>query len=1133
VVAGFVHRTSREGDPQLHTHCLVPNLVRRAGDGGHVAFDAGLLFEWARAAGSIYQNHLQATLSERLGVVWGPDRHNTREMEGFTRVQLRVFSKRTAQIEAELEAKGAMYESPTLRMRADDEASLATRTTKDHSLTPALLAGRWQQEARQAGLAVGADLDGAVCRPGRPLDPPGWDEICAVLVDPEIGLCSRSARFTKADVLEHICAVSGGRLSTEEIVAIADRFVASGLAVRMTPEVEAGGRKPPMWSTAAHRALEDRTLALIDILAARPATRLGEPVVEAALAGAPGLGDDQVTAVGVLAGEGGSLRAVLSPAGYGKTTMLHAAAMAAAADRRPVVVVSTTAKAVAELAGAGLDARTIARLRIDLCDGPLAAGTVVVLDEISQTPTAEVEAVLAAVDACPGGQVWVLGDPRQSQPVGPGGIAERIETLAGAGGIPSARLTVNRRQVDPTDRRALDLLRDGDPIGSQQLRDQQGWEHEHASPARTREAMADAVFADIDRFGADRVAALVVSHGDAEDLADRIRARLADGGQLSGPAMSGPGWTSEREYRSGDRVLLHARCGPSGSRLVNGTTATITRVEPTGLTVRLDAGDEALLPARFVTGGRKDDAPNLSHEWARTVDGAQGGTWEACHLLGSSALDAYRGYTGQSRSRQPTHTWNTTRVAAVDHGGILADQRDGAEQTADALARQPEHSLAARNDPWILDCQLRELIAEHERILSNRPPDRHHDLASAGDDLHSARRQLADLEAVAARNAANLDGLGPFSGLSRHGRERRRLLQDRLEGDLRRAGAASVRLDEIAHTAERLGEAQDAYQLFETTEGWRRDDLDRLWHQLDHHWAEVAVACVRADDPLAYGIEKLRHARTILDGDRQAIDAGIPDNRADQCQQARQQLPQLIRQCHQAEKELAAHQVHLEDVSRRKWGRHDHQAIVDAQAQLDLAERRSEQAAAAERELRDRLTGLAEHQQRRHQYLADISAERNELDITVAQIDAALDRIRPDRVATIAEAPPQHLVVPLGPVPDTPAGRAVWCHHALDVEAFLDRNDGRSPGWNGWSPQTDRARHQIAIADRVLQASSDRPVSTEWAELSERADNILDQIRQAQRNQAAAQRATRRPLDPFLAPGMDPAAERSQPEISL
>ena len=38
------------------------------------------------------------------------------------------------------------------------------------------------------------------------------------------------------------------------------------------------------------------------------------------------------------------------------------------------MAVATTAKAVAELAGAGLDARTIARLRIDLADGPLAAG---------------------------------------------------------------------------------------------------------------------------------------------------------------------------------------------------------------------------------------------------------------------------------------------------------------------------------------------------------------------------------------------------------------------------------------------------------------------------------------------------------------------------------------------------------------------------------------------------------------------------------------------------------------------------------------------------------------------------------------------------------------------------------------
>jgi len=125
--------------------------------------------------------------------------------------------------------------------------------------------------------------------------------------------------------------------------------------------------------------------------------------------------------VGVLCGEGGAVRVVLAPAGYGKTAMVHAAARAAGADGRLVVAVSTTAKAVAELAGAGLPASTIARLRLELERRPLPPGTVVVVDEVSQTSTRDAHTVLAAVAACPGGQLWVLGDVRQlrrSRPVG-------------------------------------------------------------------------------------------------------------------------------------------------------------------------------------------------------------------------------------------------------------------------------------------------------------------------------------------------------------------------------------------------------------------------------------------------------------------------------------------------------------------------------------------------------------------------------------------------------------------------------------------------------------------------------------------------------------------------------------------
>jgi TrwC relaxase len=123
----------------------------------------------------------------------GPDHHNTREILGFDRSQLRAFSKRSAQIEAELEAKGAVYESAALRMAADDEASLATRSPKDHTLTPSLLAGRWQREAERVSLAVGAELDNEVCFGAPALVAPGWEEISPALVDPEVSAPSRAA----------------------------------------------------------------------------------------------------------------------------------------------------------------------------------------------------------------------------------------------------------------------------------------------------------------------------------------------------------------------------------------------------------------------------------------------------------------------------------------------------------------------------------------------------------------------------------------------------------------------------------------------------------------------------------------------------------------------------------------------------------------------------------------------------------------------------------------------------------------------------------------------------------------------------------------------------------------------------
>ena len=786
------------------------------------------------------------------------------------------------------------------------------------------------------------------------------------------------------------------------------------------------------------------------------------------------------------------MRCVLAPAGYGKTTMLHTAARAATADGRPVVAVATTAKAVAELAGAGLDARTIARLRIDLTDGPLAAGTIVVLDEISQTPTREVEAVLAAVDACPGGSIWILGDPRQSQPVGAGGMADHIETLATSGRIPSAQLTVNRRQVDPTDRQALSLLRHGEVAGSQQLRAEQGWEHEHARPGEARQAMAFAVCDDIATYGAEQVAALVVSHTDAEDLADRIRAHLAEAAVIGGPIMTGPGWTTERDYQAGDRVLLHARCGPSGSQLVNGTTATVIRVDDTGLTVRLDrTGQEAMLPASFVQGTRKDGSPNVSHAWARTVDGAQGGTWQACHLLGSSALDSYRGYTGQSRSRQPTHTWNTKPLVTVDYGGILADQRDPAEVVAHALARQPDPTLAARSDPWTVDRQLRDQIAEHEQVLAGRPADPGEELAAAIEQLRPAQSWLEAMETLAAGAARQLDDLGALSGLSRRGREQRRHLEERLAADRQQAAAARQARDDIASRVQALQRDQIAFDRFEKTEGWRQEDLVRLRDRLDDHWAQTVGACVRADDPLAFGIDKLRHARATTASRIEQLDASLPPDRASEWRDARAQLPQVLRARHDAERALADSRARLDEASRRHWGRHDRDAIAAAQGRVAYNEQRLEEARNAERDLRDRLACISTYQQERRQAITDSAPRRREFETATAQLDAALDYTRPQRVHALLSDPSPDSVKRLGEPPriSRRPGRVVPSRPTHRSRPRPQRR--RQPAPNGMeptrrpSPPGDRSRrsptrsqvrrHQPHRVGRTRAAGRDAP----------------------------------------------------------
>ena len=94
--------------------------------------------------------------------------------------------------------------------------------------------------------------------------------------------------------------------------------------------------------------------------------------------------------------------------------------------------------------------------------------------------------------------------------------------------------------------------------------------------------------------------------------------------------------------------------------------------------------------------------------------------------------------------------------------------------------------------------------------------------------------------------------------------------------------------------------------------------------------------------------------------------------------------------------------------------------------------------------------------------MADISAHGQEVAATLAHIDAALDRTRPDRGVWSLTTRPNTWPSGSGRR-RTPAGKAVWCHDAVGFEVAVDRNDGRITHWRGRSQRTDRARHRFHV----------------------------------------------------------------------
>ena len=151
VVATFRHDTSRNLDPQLHTHSVVANMVQGEDGKWRTMANEGL-YERQKLIGAIYRNGLAAGLA-KLGYGIEKTHADGRfEIAGVSREAIMAFSTRRAEIEAAMAERGlgATADHP----RHAERAALMTRATK-RDVDRDELRQVWQRQAADLGLDVG------------------------------------------------------------------------------------------------------------------------------------------------------------------------------------------------------------------------------------------------------------------------------------------------------------------------------------------------------------------------------------------------------------------------------------------------------------------------------------------------------------------------------------------------------------------------------------------------------------------------------------------------------------------------------------------------------------------------------------------------------------------------------------------------------------------------------------------------------------------------------------------------------------------------------------------------------------------------------------------------------------------
>jgi conjugative relaxase-like TrwC/TraI family protein len=698
IAAAFPHRSSRAGDPQLHTHVLVANLAQGS-DGRYSALHGSHLYRQAKTGGYLYQAQLRAELSRELGLAFQPVRRGAAELEGFADHVLREFSRRRVEIERALAERG--LDSP----QAAQVAALDSRRAKEYGVGLEDLHERWRVRGRELGAELPAP--GIVREAAEPAPEPSPEQLARAVT-------AERSHFDRREAIQAVCEQSPQGIEADRAVQVADEFLASEQVVRI-----AEGPFGPRFTTPEILVIEQRVIASAEALRGAGRCCAPEQLVAAVIERRPTIGADQAEMVRRLLTDGDGIALVVGRPGTGKTYALNGAADGWAAASHAVRGAAPTRAAAAELeAAAGIPTVSVAALLAELDeraanpDGitALPRGGVLLVDEAAMVGSRSLARLHDHVEAAEG-KLVLIGDHCQLPELEAGGLfralAERTDPI---------ELTEVRRHRHALDRVNVELIRQGQ--GAEAFATYR--EGERVVIATDAEARREAMVADWwQSFAAGEKAIMIAKrNADVAELNFQARELLRASGALGQRELEVAG----ERFAVGDVVLTRVNSTPH--RVANRMRWRIVEIDAEDRIAleRLSDRRRALLDREYLERTNpQSGAPALQHGYAGTIYVAQGQSVERAFVAAEAAMSLEEFNTALSRSVEQTNIYAVAapEPAREEIAPREPDRPDPLDELVGSMER-PAAQLAALDEARaapLRQLPTSELVARDEEPL--------------------------------------------------------------------------------------------------------------------------------------------------------------------------------------------------------------------------------------------------------------------------------------------------------------------------------------------------------------------------------------------------------------------------------